>query len=132
MTFWFLAALLNGAAGLTHLAIILGGPAWYRFFGAGESMARMAEQKHPWPAMLTAAIALALLIAALYCLALGGYIGALPWMGLVGGLLTGVYTLRGLLPLVAMSVIGSLRTPFLVWSSLICSAIALVQGLAWW
>lgn len=131
MTFWLLAAIMNGVAGLLHIAIILGGPGWYRFFGAGESMARMAEQKHPWPTVLTSAIASALFIAALYCLALGEYVSALPLMWLVGWVLTGVYTLRGLLPLVMMSWVIRLRTPFLLWSSLICSAIALVHWLAW-
>ncbi|MBW8842017.1 MAG: hypothetical protein JF608_09450 [Sphingomonadales bacterium] len=36
MNRWLLAAsILNGAAALLHLGCILGGPGWYRFFGAG-------------------------------------------------------------------------------------------------
>jgi hypothetical protein len=34
---------LSAAAALLHVAIIAGGPDWYRFFGAGERMAHMAE-----------------------------------------------------------------------------------------
>ncbi len=29
---------------MLHLEIIIGGPDWYRFFGAGEGMAQMAEK----------------------------------------------------------------------------------------
>lgn len=33
------AAALSAIAASLHLAIIVGGPAWYRFFGAGERFA---------------------------------------------------------------------------------------------
>ncbi|WP_028671102.1 hypothetical protein [Saccharospirillum impatiens] len=131
MTLWLFAALLNSAASLTHIAIIVGGPNWYRFFGAGEAMATMAEHKHPWPAVMTSGIAVALMIAAAYCLALGEYIRPLPFMTLIGLFITGVYTLRGLLPLLAMGFVPSLRTSFIIWSSLICAGVALIHGLAW-
>ena len=36
--------ILSALAALLHLAVIAGGPDWYRFVGAGEEMARMAEQ----------------------------------------------------------------------------------------
>ena len=39
---WLIAAgVLNAGAALLHLACIIGGPAWYRFLGAGERMARL-------------------------------------------------------------------------------------------
>ena len=56
------AAFLDLVAALLHLAIVVGGPAWYRFFGAGEDMARMAERGHPWPTIVTMAIAMALTV----------------------------------------------------------------------
>ncbi|MCT7653981.1 hypothetical protein MBH78_02710 [Oceanimonas sp. NS1] len=40
-------------AALLHLAVIAGGPDWYRFFGAGEQMAKLAEQSSWYPALLT-------------------------------------------------------------------------------
>ena len=40
----FTGGVLSAAASLLHLAVIAGGPAWYRFFGAGEGMAQMAER----------------------------------------------------------------------------------------
>jgi putative oxidoreductase len=54
---WLVAATLDFGAALLHLAIIVGGPSWYRFFGAGEQMAAMAARGHPWPAIVTACIA---------------------------------------------------------------------------
>jgi hypothetical protein len=35
---------LSAAAALLHIAVIVGGAEWYRFFGAGEGMARLAER----------------------------------------------------------------------------------------
>jgi len=44
MTSLKIAGCLSLLASLAHLAIIVGGPSWYRFFGAGEQLATMAEQ----------------------------------------------------------------------------------------
>lgn len=42
---WLIAAgTLDALAALLHVACIFGGPAWYRFLGAGERMAGMAER----------------------------------------------------------------------------------------
>ncbi len=51
------AAWFTGATGALHLVIIVGGPAWYRFFGAGERMARLAEQGRVLPTIVTRGIA---------------------------------------------------------------------------
>lgn len=37
---------LSAIAALLHVGIIIGGPSWYRFFGAGERMARAAAAGH--------------------------------------------------------------------------------------
>ena len=42
--FLILAGSLSGLAALLHVAAIVGGPDWYRFFGAGEGMAGAAER----------------------------------------------------------------------------------------
>jgi putative oxidoreductase len=44
-------------AALLHVLIIFGGAPWYRFFGAGETMAGMAEAGSPVPGLVTGAIA---------------------------------------------------------------------------
>ncbi len=90
-------ALCTAGAALLHLAIIAGGPAWYRFFGAGERMARMAAWGHPYPALLTAAIAGALGVAALYGLSGAGVVRPLPLLRPVLALVAGVFLARGLL-----------------------------------
>ena len=38
---------LSALAAALHLAIIAGGPSWYRFFGAGERTARLAARGAP-------------------------------------------------------------------------------------
>jgi hypothetical protein len=48
------------AAALAHLACIIGGPDWYRFFGAGEGMARAVEQGRWQPHAMTLGIAIIL------------------------------------------------------------------------
>lgn len=51
------AAVLSGTAALLQVGCTFFGAPWYRFFGAGEKMARMAEAGSPVPAMVTAGIA---------------------------------------------------------------------------
>jgi hypothetical protein len=66
---WLLAGgLITGVASLLHVAIIIGGADWYRFFGAGERMARLAAHGSPYPSLITAGIALILSIWTLYAL----------------------------------------------------------------
>lgn len=130
MNLWILAALLNASAALAHVGIIFGGPAWYRFFGAGEAMAQMAERGHPWPSIVTAGIATLLFVWAGYALALGGVLPPWPLMLWAGVGITAIYTLRGLGAFVAMIIQRELRTAFWWWSSLICTGFAAVHGAA--
>ncbi|MGK7295924.1 MAG: hypothetical protein ACNS61_08885 [Candidatus Wenzhouxiangella sp. M2_3B_020] len=119
------AGLLSLAAGLLHFAIILGGPDWYRFFGAGEVMAQLAEQGHGYPAVITSAIATILIGWGLYAFSGAGLIRRLPFLRTCLILITGVYLLRGLagliLPLVSDHPQIEMRSPeFWLWSSLLC------------
>ncbi|MBL4789096.1 MAG: hypothetical protein JKY60_08615 [Kordiimonadaceae bacterium] len=74
------AGVLSSLASLTHIAIIIGGPAWYRTFGAGEEMAQMAENGDMYPALITSAIAAILAVWAAYAFAGAGLIRTLPFM----------------------------------------------------
>ena len=74
--FLFVGGVLSGIAALLHVLIVFGGGPWYRFFGAGEEMARLSEAGHWWPPLLTTGIALVLALWALYALAAGG---RWPW-----------------------------------------------------
>src|SRR5882724_13062711 len=58
--------IFSSAAAVLHLAVIAGGPSWYRFFGAGERMAQMAARGSPRAALITVFIATVLAIWAAY------------------------------------------------------------------
>lgn len=120
-------ALLSAVAALLHLGIIAGGPAWYRFFGAGERFARAAEQRRWYPALVTLGIAAVLFAWSVYALAGAGVIGALPFLKAALVAITAVYLVRGIAfaPLVVAQ--GGRITPFVVWSSLICFGYGVVH-----
>jgi putative oxidoreductase len=95
---WLLSgALLTGVASLLHLAIILGGPDWYRFFGAGERLAGLAARGEFYPTVVTAGIAAVLGVWMLYALSGAGMIRRLPFLRLALVLIAAVYLARGAL-----------------------------------
>src|SRR5687767_5380044 len=95
---WLLAGgVVTAFASLTHVAIIIGGPDWYRFFGAGERMARQAELGSPYPALVTAGIASVLAVWALYGLSGARVIPRLPFLRTALVLIAAVYLTRGIL-----------------------------------
>jgi hypothetical protein len=125
---WLIAgAVLSGVAGLLHLAIIFGGAPWYRFFGAGERMARAAEAGQWYPTVVTLGIAGVLLAWAAYALAGAGVIALLPLLKPALVAITAVYLLRGILFVPALMLKTGAATPFALWSSLICLGFGLVH-----
>lgn len=121
-----LAGCLSSLAALLHLAVIVGGPDWYRFFGAGEGMARMAERGMIQPTLITIGIATVLAIWAAYAFSAAGLLPRLPLLrtGLV--VITFIYLARGLIVVPAW-LMGRDINAFGWWSSLI----VLVYGLAY-
>ncbi|MES9991571.1 MAG: hypothetical protein ABW098_06420 [Candidatus Thiodiazotropha sp.] len=119
--------LLSLVAALLHIAIIVGGPAWYRFFGAGEALARLAEEGSVLPGTITALIALVLLIWSLYAFAGTGLIRPLPWLKGILMAITAIYLLRGLALLPAALFMPQAVDSFLITSSLICLVIGLLH-----
>ena len=125
---------LSLAASALHVACIVGGPDWYRFFGAGEAMAQAAARGEAYPALVTAAIAIILALWAAYAFAGAGLIRRLPLMRTALVAISAVYLLRGaaLIPALAVAGMGS---SFNIWSSLIvlgyglCYAVG--TGKAW-
>ena len=94
---WLIAGgILSAIGAVLHLAVIAGGPGWYRFFGAGEGMARMAEQGQARPALFAIGIAVLLAAAAAYAFAGAGLIPRLPLMRSALLAISLVYLLRGL------------------------------------
>lgn len=121
------AAGLSVIAALLHVACIVGGPSWYRFFGAGEQMATAAAAGSWYPALATLAVTLVLLSWAAYALSAAGAIPALPLLkvGIIS--ITAVYLLRGLVLLPVLVLKPAMATPFVVWSSLICLGYGIVH-----
>jgi putative oxidoreductase len=130
MSAWAWAAGLDFLAAALHGAIVLGGPAWYRFFGAGEQLARMAERRHPWPTVVTLAIAGVLALFGAYAMTAGGHFPGLPWTGVVLPAITAIYAIRAAVPLLLAPWVASMRTTFMIVSSLICGVYALAHGWA--
>ena len=133
-------ALVTGVASLLHLAIIFGGPDWYRFFGAGERMARLSARGSTYPAAITAGIACILALWTLYALSGARVIRRLPFLRLALVLIAGVYFARGTL---GIPVVLFVETPytdelkgrmtFMIVSSLVCMFLGCCYafGAAW-
>ena len=134
---WLIAGgAASAVAAAAHLMCIAGGADWFRFFGAGEEMARAVERGSVVSGLLTAAIAGVLALWAAYALAGAGLIRPLPLLRWGLGAITAVYLLRGLV-IVAPAALArpDLSASFLFWSSLIVLAIGIVHAvgltLAW-
>lgn len=124
-THLLIAGILSFAAAFLHIAVIIGGPDWYRFFGAGEGMAQLAESGSNYPTFVTLAITSVLTIWGLYALSGAGIIVRLPLTKLTLILISFVYLARGLAGLVLPFVsqhpaITQNSVTFWIVSSLIC------------
>jgi hypothetical protein len=122
------AALLAGAAGsfavaALHVAIVAIGAPAYRFFGAGERMARDAAAGSLAPPALTVGLVAVFAVWGCYALAGAGGIRHLPWLRLGLATIAAIYTLRGLI-LVPQLVMGASER------DLAFSAVALAIGAA--
>lgn len=123
---------LSALASVLHLAVIVGGPDWYRFFGAGEGMAQAAERGSPVPAAITVGIATVLAVWAAYAFAGARLIPRPPLLrtGLVA--ISAVYLLRGLALPVALAVNWGGVQPFYVWSGLIVLVYGVTYAVGTW
>ena len=122
-----LGGVLSGLASLLHIACIIGGPDWYRFFGAGEEIATLAEQGSIVPTLLTLGIATVLAIWAAYAFSGAGLLPRLPLLRTGLAVISAIYLLRGLALIPALAINRGDVMPFILWSSLI----VLVYGLAY-
>lgn len=114
------AAALNAIAALLHVGCIVFGAPWYRFFGAGERMARLAEQGSATPTLITAFIVLLLSACSAYALSAAGIILKLPFLRLALIAITAIYFLRGIAGLALMLYPNENSPQFWLWSSVIC------------
>lgn len=122
-----LGAALSASAALLHVGCVAFGASWYRAFGAGERMARLAAARHPMPTIVTLGIASMLLVWAAYALSGAGLLPAFP--ALRAGLcaITAIYLLRGMaFPLMRKRMPGR-SMAFWLWSSSICMSIGVIH-----
>lgn len=125
--FLIAGAALSGVAALAHLGCIIFGASWYRFLGAGESMAQMASSGHWYPTAVTSVIAAILFIWALYALSGAGVIRRLPLLRVVLCAITAVYALRGLAFVLLVPLFPGNSLSFWLVSSGICLAFGIVH-----
>ncbi|WP_154223026.1 hypothetical protein [Marinicella rhabdoformis] len=118
-------ALLCALASLAHMGCIIFGADWYRFFGAGEQMARMAEQGLWYPTVVTSVLVTVLAIWSLYALSAAGVIRSLPLIRLALCLISAVFILRGIGFMELMPMFPENSLTFWYVSSAICLTIGL-------
>jgi len=125
--FLIIAGVLNVVAAILHIGCIYFGAPWYRFFGAGEQMAVLAERGSIQPTLITSGIVLVLSIWSLYAFSAAGVIARLPLLRLALILITSIYLLRGVAGFFFVSFPMGRSPEFWVWSSLICLSFGIVH-----
>ncbi|MET0357666.1 MAG: hypothetical protein ABW044_12870 [Cellvibrio sp.] len=115
-----IAAVLSATAAALHIGCIIFGAAWYRFFGAGEQMAILANQGSLIPTLVTSFIALILFTWSAYALSAAGVIRKLPLIRTALIIITSIYLLRGIAGLFLIKNPGENSPEFWLWSSVIC------------
>lgn len=89
-----LAGILTILVALVHIGCIVFGGDWYRFLGAGEQMAQLAENGDPYPTIVTSVISAVLLVWAAYAFSGAGLILKLPLVRLGLALISAVLLTR--------------------------------------
>lgn len=125
--FLIAGASLSALAGLLHLGCIAFGSSWYRFFGAGEEIAQLADAGHWYPPTFAAAVAAILFIWALYALSGAGVIRKLPLRKFALCAITTVYLVRGLAFVPLMPYFPGNSITFWLVSSAVCLTFGLVH-----
>jgi magnesium-transporting ATPase (P-type) len=90
-----IGGILSFAVALLHLVIIFVGAPAYRYFGAGEDMARAAESGAVFPALLTFVLVVIFVLWGLYALSGAGVIRRLPLLRMALIVIGVIYALRG-------------------------------------
>jgi hypothetical protein len=124
-----IAGSLSAVAAFLHLGCIYFGASWYRFFGAGEQMALMAEQGSSQPTIITLIIFSILSLWSAYAFSAAGLIVRLPFIRLVLSLITLVYFVRGLAGFTLIDHPMGRSPEFWLCSSTICLIFGVFHGI---
>ncbi|MBL4941456.1 MAG: hypothetical protein JKY81_07295 [Colwellia sp.] len=125
--FLVVGATLSAVVAILHLGCIYFGAPWYRFFGAGEQMAILAERGSIQPTLITSAIVLVLTTWSLYALSGAGIIVKLPLLKWALGAITFIYLLRGIAGFFFITNPLGRSPEFWVWSSIICLSFGIIH-----
>ncbi len=126
--FLIAAAIFTALAALAHIGCIIFGADWYRFFGAGEQMAQMAEAGDWYPAVVTSVIVIFLAIWSLYALSAAGVIRRLPLLRLALCLIASLFLIRGISFVMLMPMFPENSLTFWLVSSGICLMIGILYA----
>jgi len=118
---------LNAIVALLHIGCIYFGASWYRFMGAGEQMATLAERGSLQPAVITSFIVVVFITWTAYALSGAGLILQLPLLRWGLAAITAIYLLRGFSGFFFYNnPLG--RTPeFWIWSLAICLTLGVIH-----
>ncbi|WP_269618036.1 hypothetical protein [Zhongshania sp. BJYM1] len=122
-----IAAALNALVAFLHIGCIYYGATWYRFMGAGEGMATLAERGSIQPTIITSFIVLVFSIWTVYTLSGAGIICQLPFLRWILLAITAIYILRGVTGFFFYSNPLGRKPKFWLWSSAICLILGLVH-----
>jgi hypothetical protein len=123
---------LSLIAAMLHVAIIIGGPDWYRAFGAGEELAAAAALGAWWPGALTAAIAAGLTVFALYAFSGAGLIARLPFLKPALAGITLLYLARGIGVVPLFWLQPEVMDAFMIWSSAVVTVYGAFHAIGTW
>ncbi len=126
-TFLVAGGVLSALAALLHLGCIVFGAPWYRFLGAGEQMARLAEAGSPHPTRMTLLIAGMLMVWSAYAFSGAGVLPRLPLLRTALSAITIVYLARAVAFPALMPMFPSNSMTFWLTSSAICAVFGLVH-----
>jgi len=125
----FIGALLSAIVALLHIGCIIFGAPWYRFFGAGEKIAVLAEQASIIPTIITSFIVLTLLTWSVYAFSGAGVILKLPFLPLVLIVISAIYSIRGVAGFFFIAKPMGRSPQFWLWSSAICLVFGVIHFL---
>lgn len=126
--FLIIGALCSGIVAVLHAGCIVFGGDWYRFFGAGEQMAAMAEAGDVYPAIVTSVIVALLASCSVYALSGAGVVIRLPLLRTALCLIASGYILRGVFFVPLMPIFPSNSVVFWLVSSMVCLALGLIYA----
>ena len=115
----FMAAILTFLMAILHICMLVGGPDWYRLFGAGEQMVLLVEYGHWYPTVLTLCVIAILFIWSIFGLSGSGVLPPLLFYKPVLCMITAVFLTRGLCFYPPFHFVDGLSYTFWMWSSLV-------------